>query len=102
MHGRHSAEGHDLGELVEAYGANSLRQLLLIAFGLAFVAGGLFLLWVAIAPGGLLALLPSLVMLIAGAFLVWQAFSMARLRVLLFEQGFLHREGRLARSFRWE
>jgi hypothetical protein len=102
MEGRQSAEGHDLGELVEVYGTSSLHQLILFATGLAFVAGGLFMLWVAIASGDLLPLLPSLVLLIVGAIGFWRAFSTPRLRVLLFEQGFVHQERRLGRSFRWE
>lgn len=102
MEERRSAEGHDLGDLVEEYGANSLGQLLLVTGGLAFLAGGLFMLWVAISPGGLLALFPGLGLPVAGALMLWTAFSMARLRVLLFEQGFIHREGHLARSFRWD
>jgi hypothetical protein len=97
-----SAAGYDLGELVEEYGANSLWQLLLVAVGLALFAAGLFMLWVATSPAGLLALPPGLVVLVAGALMLWRAFSLARLRILLFEQGFVHREGRLARSFRWE
>jgi hypothetical protein len=102
MDERHSAERHDLGELVEEYGASSLQQLILVAAGLAFVAGGLFMLWVAIATGDLLPLLPGLAGLILGAGGFWRAFSTARLRVLVFEQGFVHQEGRLGRSFRWE
>jgi hypothetical protein len=42
------------------------------------------------------------VLLVVGALVVWGAFPMARLRVLLFEQGFVYREGRLVRRFRWE
>jgi Family of unknown function (DUF6585) len=101
MDGQHTTEEPDLGERVEEYRASSLRQLVLIALGLALVAGGLFLLWVATSPGGLLALLPCLAMLGIGAFVFWRAFSMARLRVVLFEKGFIHWEGQLATSFSW-
>lgn len=102
MAGQNSTQGPDLGELVEEYRANSLRQLILVAFGLAFFAGGAFLLWLAASPGGFLALLPGLVLPIIGGLAFWRAFAMARIRVQLFEQGFVHWEGRLRSSFRWE
>src|SRR5262245_53507279 len=95
MSGHDPAEGHNRGELVEEYRASSFRQLLYLAGSLAFIAGGVTLLWIAISFGDGAALLLgvfSLLMLVSGAFLCWQACSIARLRVLLFEQGFVYRK----------
>jgi hypothetical protein len=96
-------EGHELGELVEEYGASSFTRALRLALALALVALGLFLLWLAVSVRDGLLLLPSLALLLAGVYVIWVAFRFrAGLRVLLFEGGFVHLEGGRARRFRWE
>jgi hypothetical protein len=44
----------------------------------------------------------DLLLLLWGGCQLWHAISMARLRMRLFEQGFVHAKGRVIKSFRWE
>jgi hypothetical protein len=76
-----------------------------MAVGVFLVAGGLFLIWLAISTGDRLALLGGVLgvpMLLLGAVMLWQAFSLTQLSIRLYEQGFVYRKGRLVMPFRWE
>jgi hypothetical protein len=102
MDERHSAEGTDLGQLVAEYGASLLHQFSLIAVGVVLLVVGLLLLWIAYLNFAPHFILFGSLMLIVCPIVFWRAFSTGGVRVLLFEQGFVHREGRLSRPFRWE
>jgi hypothetical protein len=102
MDEHHSADEHDLGELVDVYRASSLKQLLRLIVGAAFIGAGVLMLRDPSAFERWDILFPAVVCLVVGAGGVLWAFSVTRLRVLLYERGFVYREGRRARTFRWD
>jgi hypothetical protein len=102
-------EARDLGALITEYRANSCMQLGYVILGAVFVPVGFVLLfgnrdWFpdhfifrALQVG------MGLFMICAGPLALWVSlFIMTRLRVLLFEEGFVVVDRRIVRTLRWE
>jgi hypothetical protein len=101
-----SGEEHELGELVREYRADPVHLLHGVVFFLTWFLAGLCLLWLAppLPPPNspLVTVAVVLLLLLFGGGGLWHVISMARLRMRLFEQGFVHAKGRVIKSFRWE
>jgi len=80
---------HNLGEFVRRFPANSFMQIVLLAGGALFMAGGLVLLGIAFARGGRestgLYFVLGPILLAFGAFAIWRAYSLQRVQFDLFE-----------------
>jgi hypothetical protein len=99
----------DLGDLIDVYRGSYFQQLLCGIGGLAFVCIGCLPLVVGsyVLPNHLafrvLEILLGLFLIAIGSLALWGAvFYFGRLRALVYEQGFVLKNGRSIQTFRWE